>query len=75
MGTQNIQQIGNLIQHTLVIFHQLVLLHGSQTVQTNFQDGLGLLFGESIALVYKAEILGQTLGPASITANTIQQLK
>ncbi len=75
VGAENIQQVCDLIQHTLIIFHQFVLLHGGQAMQPYFQNRLGLLFRQTIKAIDEAKVFGQSLGATSITAHTLQQFK
>ena len=71
---QDILQVGDLVEHGLVVPHQLVLLQGSEAVQAHVEYGLGLGLGEMVDAVAQPEALLQALRPARIAARAGQQV-
>ena len=55
-SSQDIEQVGDLVHHFLVLADDLVLLHIGQALQLHFENALRLRFGEAVAGFLQAEI-------------------
>jgi len=72
---QDGEQLGNEVEHFLVVAADLLLFQAGQAVQPQLQDGLGLDLGQVIALLLEPEFLRQPLGAGSFGAFLFQQLR
>ncbi len=59
---QDVEQVDDLVHHLLVFGNDLVLLQAGQALQAQFQDRLGLGFGQAVALGRQAELRRQPSG-------------
>ena len=73
---QNVEVVGDTAQQFAVFAHDLVLLQAGQALQTHFQNGLGLRFGQAIAVGHQPQPLGQALrtGGGAVAGGTVEHV-
>ncbi len=59
---QDVEQVGDLLHHLLVLGNDLVLFQPRQALQAQFEDGLSLGIGQQITLHREAELRAQAVG-------------